>query len=135
MVFMNIKKSSEGAEPNKKILIVDDDNDFRGILQAKFAGEGFSVVTAEDGQEGVSIAEKEKPDLILSDVLMSKMDGVEMAKKIRESNKDVPVIFLTNIKEVDYTKSIEELGLDYLVKADLRISDIVDKVKIKLGLK
>jgi DNA-binding response OmpR family regulator len=119
----------------KKVLIVEDDKDFLSILKIKFESEGFSVVTAEDGEKGIGAAEKEKPDLIISDILMPKVDGVEMAKKIREFNKDVLVIFLTNIKDDDYVKDIENLGrADYLIKADLRINDIVDKVKAKLGL-
>ena len=119
----------------KKILIVEDDEDISSILELKFKSEGFSVVKAGDGEEGVVIAEKEKPDLILSDILMPKVDGLEMAKKIRLSDKNVPIIFLTNMKDVAYTRSIEEMGFHYLVKADLRISEIVDKVKEKLGLK
>ena len=123
------------AQINKKILIVEDDKDFLFILQTKFTGEGFDVVTAENGEEGVEAAEKEKPDLIISDVLMAKMDGIEMAKKIREFDKEVLIIFLTNIKDVDYTKNIEKLGKsEYLIKSDIRISDIVDRVKINLGL-
>ena len=58
-----------------------------------------------------------------------------LPKEIREKNQDVPIIFLTNMKDVAYTRSIEEMGFHYLVKADLRISEIVDKVKEKLGLK
>jgi two-component system alkaline phosphatase synthesis response regulator PhoP len=124
------------AKINKKILIVEDDKDFLSILKIQFTGEGFSIVTAENGEEGINMAEEEKPDLILSDILMPKMDGIEMAKKIKESNKNILIIFLTNIKDTDYTKNIEKLGeFDYLIKSDLRINDIVDKVKIKLGLK
>ena len=121
------------AEPiNKKILIVEDDKDFLAILQKKFTIEGFSIVTAENGEEAVEIAEKEIPDLILSDVLMPKMDGVVMAKKIREFNKNVPIILLTNLKDADYDKSN---GFDYLIKSELHIDEIVTKSKIKLGLK
>ena len=120
---------------NKKILIVEDDKNFFSILQIKFISEGFSVVTAKDGEEGVKMAEEEKPDLILSDVLMPKMDGVEMAKKIREFNKNILIVFLTNIQDADYTDNIKKLGeFDYWIKAELTINDIVNKVKIKLGL-
>lgn len=117
---------------NKKILIVEDDKDFLAILQKKFTNEGFSVVLAENGEEAIEIAEKEKPDLILSDVLMPKMDGMVMAKKIRETNKNVPIMFLTNLKDDNVDKSNE---FDYLIKSELRIDDIVTKSKIKLGLK
>ncbi len=120
---------------NKKILIVEDDEDFISILKTKFTAEGFSVVTAADGEEGARQAEKEKPDLIFSDVLMPKMDGVAMAKKLKESDIKTPIIFLTNIKDQNYIESLQKLGkFDYLIKSDLRISEIVDKAKKKLGL-
>lgn len=120
---------------NKKILIVEDDKDFLLILKTKFESEGFSVFCAEDGEEAVAIAEEEKPDLVLSDVLMPKMDGLEMAKKIRETNKDVKIVFLTNIKEVDYTSKIEKSeDFDYWIKSDLPIAEIVARTKTKLGV-
>lgn len=120
---------------NKKILITEDDKDLLSILVTKFTDEGFSVVTAGNGEEGIMAAEKEKPDLIISDVLMPKMDGVEMARKIKESNNDVPIIFLTNIKDIDYMNDIKiPTKFDYLIKSDLKINDIIDKVKAKLGL-
>jgi len=119
---------------SKKILIVEDDEDFLSILKIKFASEGFSVVTAMDGEEGITVAEREKPELILSDVLIPKMNGIEMVKKIRESGDNVLVIFLTNIKDDDYTKDIKDVGADYLIKSDLRINDIVEKVKNKFNI-
>ncbi|MCX6720511.1 MAG: response regulator [Candidatus Staskawiczbacteria bacterium] len=120
----------------KKILVVEDDKDFASILKTKFTTEGFVVVTAGDGQEGLEVAEREKPDLIITDVLMPIMDGIEMAKKIREANKNVLILILTNIQDVDYTKNIEKsVEFDYLIKSELRINDIVGKVKVKLGIK
>jgi len=120
----------------KKILIVEDDKDFLSILNIKFSNEGFSVLTAEGGEQGISLAQEEKPDLIISDVLMPGIDGMEMAKKIKESNDGALIMFLTNIKDTDYTKRIKALGkIDYLIKAELRINEIVQKVKDKLGIK
>ena len=120
---------------NKKILIVEDDKDFLSILKTKFESEGFFVVTAEDGEAAIRAAKEEKPDLILADVLMPKMDGIEMAKKIKEANKDALIVFLTNIKNTDYTSKIEKSGeVDYWVKSDLPIAEIVEKVKLKLGI-
>jgi|SRR3989344_4641219 len=120
---------------SKKILIVEDDEDFVFILEKKFTMEGFLVVTAKDGQEGAAVAEKEKPDLILSDILMPNVDGMAMAKKIREFNATVPIIFLTNLKDIDYTASAQASdNFGYLIKSDTRIDQIVAKSKIALGL-
>lgn len=119
---------------NKKILIVEDDKDFLAILQKKFTAEGFSIIAAENGEEAIDIAEREKPDLILSDILMPKMDGLAMAKKIKEFNKNVPIIFLTNLKDADYINKEKSNEFDYLIKSELRIDDIVAKSKTKLGL-
>lgn len=121
---------------SRKLLIVEDDEDFLSILKTKFIGDGFSVITAPDGENGISTAESEKPDLILSDFLLPRMNGLEMAQKIRETDKDTPIIFLTNINDADYTKKIEEShDFEYLIKSDVSISDIVEKVKTKLEIK
>jgi len=121
---------------NKKILIVEDDKDILFILQKRFAIEGFSVFTAKDGEEAIAIAENSKPDLIISDVLMPKLGGLEMAEKIKEFNKDVKIMFLTNIKDAEYVDRIEKSGnSDYLIKSELRIDEIVDRIKTKLGVK
>lgn len=120
---------------NKKVLIVEDDEDFVFILEKKFTGEGFSVVAAKDGQEGIVMAEKEKPDLILSDMLMPKMDGVEMATKIRTFDAQVPIMFLTNIKNSDRQSDTKVPdGIDYIIKSETRIDQIVQKAKKKLGV-
>ncbi len=120
---------------NKKILIVEDDEDFVFILEKKFTTAGFSVVTAHNGQEGIAAAEKEKPDLIISDMLMPKVDGMGMAKKIRETNPSVPIIFLTNIKDENYMASIKESDhLEYLIKSNTSIDDIIAKSKVTLGI-
>ena len=121
---------------NKKILIVEDDEDFLYILKKRFDIEGFSIINAKDGEEGVLIAEKDQPDLILSDMLMPKMDGMAMAKKIKEFDAKVPIIFLTNIKNTDYANETQKSdNIDYLIKSDTPIDDIIAKVKIKLNIK
>lgn len=120
---------------NKKILIVEDDEDFVFILEKKFTDEGFSIITAKDGQEGVAMAQKERPDLILSDMLMPKMDGMAMAKKIQEQNPGILIIFLTNLKDADRAGDAKKPdAFDYLIKSDMRIDDIILKVKMKLGI-
>ncbi|MBI2050130.1 MAG: response regulator [Candidatus Staskawiczbacteria bacterium] len=119
---------------NKKILIAEDDKSLLLVLQEKFTNEGFSVVTALDGEEGLIVAEKEKPDLLLLDIRMPKIDGITMARKIKEAGNNAPIIFLTNLDDIKHiSEAIEVSKSDYLVKSDWKLDDIVKKVKEKLG--
>ena len=120
----------------KKVLIVEDDKDFLWILRQSFKLEPFSVMFAENGEEGLSIAEKEKPDLIIVDILMPKMNGIEMAKKIIEKGVKPQIIFLTNLKDENHISQVMDItgGSDYIVKSDVPISLIIERVKDKLGL-
>jgi DNA-binding response OmpR family regulator len=103
-------------------------------LKFGLVNEGFTVFTSEDGDDGLAVAIKEKPDLILSDIVMPSMDGITMSKKLKESNIHVPIIFLTNIVDVKHIMAAlkANIELDYIVKSDLNISGIVEKVKNKL---
>jgi DNA-binding response OmpR family regulator len=117
-------------QPNKKILIIEDDEDFLFILKRTFGSEKFFVVSAKNGLEGAEAAEKEKPDLIISDVLMPKMDGFAMAKKVRESGLSMPIVFLTNMDEQERVQEFE-----YFKKSEIRLDELVKKIKEKLGIK
>lgn len=116
---------------NEKVLIAEDDKDFLSILEKVFTANGFFVVTAENGEDGLAKAESENPDLIISDVLMPRMGGLDMAKNIREKKIMAPILFLTNVEQD--APSIE--NSEYLMKTDLHIDQIIAKVKEKLGIK
>jgi len=119
---------------NKKILIAEDDKSLLSLLEDQLTEAGFSVVTAIDGEEGLALAEKEKPDLFLLDILMPKIDGITMAKKIKEADANALIIFLTNFDDIKHISSAIEVGnSDYLIKSDWKLEDIVKKVKAKLG--
>lgn len=122
---------------NKKILIIEDDKDFLWLLKQGFENQGFLMMYAKDGQEGLDIAQKEKPDLMVVDIDLPKMDGISMAKKIKEHGLNPIVIFLTNLNDAKHVS--EAMGLagqsDYIIKSDMHIEDIVRRVKDKLGLK
>ena len=81
------------------ILIVDDEKKIRELLDLRLTDEGFTVIQAADGEEGVLAARKHSPDLILMDVMMPKMDGAESANALQQdpATKDIPVIFLTSM--------------------------------------
>ncbi len=128
--------------PNQKtkiILIVEDEPPMLAALVKKFRNEKFEVLQAKDGEEGLGIALKKRPDLIMMDIIMPKMDGMTVTKRIREGGmwgKDVPIIMLTNLSD---SESISEAAkyrvYDFLVKTDWRLDDVVNLVKDKLYLK
>lgn len=119
----------------KKILIVEDEPVLLKDLSDKFLKEGFEVLSAKDGQEGLAVAFKEHPDLILLDIVMPIMDGMSMLYELRRDlwGKDVEVILLTNLSEADKIAQSYGQGVhDYLVKSDWSLNDIMEKVKGKL---
>ncbi len=119
------------------ILIVEDEVSMLTALRDKFSREGFVVLQAKDGQEGLDSALTNHPDLILLDIIMPIMDGMTMLDKLRQDpwGKSVPVILLTNLSEVDEVAASLRQGVyDYLVKSDWKLADIVNKVKHKLGV-
>lgn len=93
-------------EDAKKILVVDDNRTIKMLLEKRLSAEGYMVVTAGDGREGLAAAVREMPDLILSDVDMPVMDGGEMVSKLKASVKTshIPVIFLTSLITKDENK-------------------------------
>jgi CheY-like chemotaxis protein len=84
-------------DDKKKILIVDDEADLLDVLGKRLTTEGYSVITADNGINGISLAKSECPDLLILDVMMPKMGGEEVAEKLKENptTKDIPIIFLT----------------------------------------
>jgi two-component system alkaline phosphatase synthesis response regulator PhoP len=123
------------TDSSKKILIVEDSKSYLFILKETLREAGFNVNTAENGEDGLSLAISDKPDLILSDITMPKMDGITMVKKLKEANIDVPVIFLTNLSDFKNVSEGLETSKDYIVKADTSVDDVVVKVKERLYLK
>ena len=123
----------------KKVLIVEDEESMLDALADKFAREGFAKpLTARNGEDGLVIALKEHPDLLLVDILMPKMDGLTMLKKLREDEwgKTVKAIILTNLDTTDEMLGFVTLTEPsyYLLKSNWRIDDVIQKSKEVLGL-
>lgn len=115
----------------KKILIVDDEKNIVEIIAFNLKKEGYQVLKAADGAEGVKLAMKENPDLILLDIMMPKMDGYEACKKIREK-KNTPIIMLTaRAEEVDKVLGLE-LGADDYVTKPFGVRELMARVKANL---
>ncbi|MEO8105102.1 MAG: response regulator [Candidatus Saccharibacteria bacterium] len=111
-----------------KILLVEDDNNLREIYEARLQAEGYDIITAHDGEEALVVAKREKPDLIISDVMMPKISGFEMLDILRNTDglKDVKIIMLTALGQSDDQQRADRLGANrYLVKSQVTLEDIV----------
>lgn len=121
-----------------KILVVDDDPDIRDVLEDLLEGEGFEVVTANDGAESLEAIKKENPDLVILDLLMPVMDGFAVCKQLQDPRwskwKDVPILILTSVREEVSQRRYElETGLsmnvdDYIEKP-IEPDVVLDRVK------
>lgn len=120
-----------------KIAIIEDDQTISQMYRMKFEAEGFDVQLADNGLRGVALVTAFRPDLVLLDLQMPEMDGVEALTEIRKNDKfkDLPVIILTNMGQEESSDKLKSLNVDsYIVKADLTPSQVVNKVKTTLGL-
>ena len=120
----------------KKLLVIDDEATLSNVLVDKFNQEGFVVRAATNGLEGLNMALKEHPDLILLDIIMPVMDGMTMLAKLRKDpwGKTAKVILLTNLSDaVKVNESINQGVRDYLIKCDWTLDDIVKKVNDRLS--
>lgn len=126
-------------QTKQTILIVEDDLPVLNALADKLAREGFGILQAQDGEAGLALADKDHPDLILLDILLPKMDGLTMMKKLRAGSvwgKGVPIILLTNLSPDDEkinASVAESEPAYYIVKTDLSMSDLVEKIRERLN--
>jgi DNA-binding response OmpR family regulator len=121
----------------KKILIVEDEAALNQALMEFLIEEGFKVLSAQDGERGLEMAQQEMPDLILLDVILPKKDGYEVLDAIKknEKTKKIPVIMLTNLEsQEDILEALEKGATTYLVKSDYRLDDVVKKIKETLKI-
>ena len=119
-----------------KILLVEDDQSLREIYSIRLTAEGYEIVSAGDGEAALALAVQEKPDLILSDVMMPKISGFDMLDILRSTpeTKDIRVIMMTALSSEDQRQRGEALGADrYLVKSQVGIEDVVNMVHEVLG--
>ncbi|MBI5400760.1 MAG: response regulator transcription factor [Candidatus Yonathbacteria bacterium] len=121
---------------NKKILVVEDEEPLRRVLKDILMYEGYDVLEAVNGIDGLDTAQSKHPDLILLDIVMPRMDGLMMLQKLRDSEwgKTALVMILTNLSDNDEViKETEAEGIDYFVKTDIKINEVVAKINAKLG--
>jgi len=115
-----------------KILIVEDDEFLLQMYAAKLELENFSVYTAVTGTQGLKVAQKELPDLILLDLNLPEMDGFSVLQflKKEDKTKNIPVLVLTNFAQKENIDRCLDLGAeDYLIKAHFVPSEVIEKIK------
>lgn len=121
----------------KKILIIEDDAFLLELCSRKIKEMNFEILEATDGESGLEIIRKEKPDLVLLDLGLPKMDGMEVLKRVRKDpkTKQIKVLIFSNYS--DRQKVKEGLGLevsDYLIKAHFTLDEVVEKIQKLLGV-
>ena len=122
-------------EEKRKVLVAEDDESLGKVLQEKLEAANLNVVVVKNGKECISYIKESKPDILVLDILMPVMTGVETLKEIKgtEELKDLPVIVLTNFTDVNKISEVLELGVtDYYVKSDNPIDRVIEKIHEKL---
>jgi DNA-binding response OmpR family regulator len=119
---------------NKKVLVAEDEPAMLNALTDKFEREGCVVIKAENGEVALDLATKEKPDVILLDILMPKMNGMEVLSALRTSSdwgKNVPIVILTNVSASEEIMKgvVKNEPSFYLIKSDWKLSEVVEKVR------
>ena len=123
--------------PEARLLVVDDEPSIRELLSASLKFAGFEVYTAEDGAEALRLAEQHKPDLVVLDVMLPDMDGFTVTRKLRDSGRQLPIVFVTARDSVDdKIKGLTVGGDDYVTKP-FSLEEVVARVRVvirRMGL-
>ena len=116
----------------KKILIVEDDKFLRELIARKLTDEGFEIIEAVDGEEGIKKIKETKPDLVLLDLILPSIDGFEVLSRVKgdASLTSIPIIILSNLGQKEEVEKGLDLGaVDYLIKAHFTPGEIIEKIK------
>ncbi|MCZ2846058.1 MAG: response regulator [Candidatus Bathyarchaeota archaeon] len=116
---------------NKKILLIEDERILSEMYAARLEREGYEVINSRDAEGGITLIKKEKPNLILLDLLLPGMQGQEALKILKEDpvTKDIPIIILSNYDTPKVRKQSKEYNTKYILKADITTRDLVELVR------
>ena len=121
----------------KKILIIEDEKIIRDLLERKLTREGYSVVIATNGIDGLVEMREDRPDIVLLDIIMPKMGGFEVMEEMNkdETLKDIPVIVVSNSGQPVEIDRIKKMGAkDWLIKTEFDPQEVLEKVKKQIGI-
>ena len=125
-------------ETKANVLVVDDDLTLRDMYQIRLEAEGYKVIVAGDGEEALEVIQKKKPDIILLDIMMPKMNGYDVLEKLKQNpeTNSIPVLILTAlIQDLNKAKGLMSGADDYLMKSEVMPGEVLDKVKKALEKK
>lgn len=120
----------------KTILFIEDESSLQKTFADMLTREGYEMVPALDGETGLRLALEQKPDLVLLDLILPRIHGLEVLKKLKEApaTKEIPVIILTNLEDMESVQKALILGATtYLVKASYTLEEVLEKIKNALG--
>lgn len=123
--------SSMARQSKYKVLVVEDEPDFVRLIQYTFQKEGFKVFSAGEAEGGLALARSLKPDLIILDVMLPGMDGMEFCRLLRKETQ-VPIMFLTAKKSDRDKRTCEEIGANAYVTKPTSVREILDRAKALL---
>lgn len=119
-----------------KILLVDDDVTLHDMYAERLRAEGYNIVSAYDGEEALEKVSKEQPDVILLDIMMPKINGIDVMKKLREdeTTANIPIILLTAlVQEINKIKGMMHETDQYLIKSEIMPSAVISAIEKALG--
>ncbi|MBN1901654.1 response regulator [Candidatus Sumerlaeota bacterium] len=116
------------------ILAIDDENDVLLIIKTALSSQGYKVLTASNGYDGLALAEDNCPDLILLDLRMPEMDGMEVLEKLRDNEKTqkIPIIILTGISEKKQIRDALDKGITYYIVKPFECQDLISKIDLAI---
>ena len=117
---------------NKKIIIIDDDKVTLTLLEEVLTKKGFKVLSARDGAEGYLLIEKEKPDVLISDMLIPKLHGLDLCRKIKETPelRQIKVILMTAVyKDPVFMAQAKSCGADCFIEKPINTKDLISRIK------
>ena len=115
---------------SRKILIMEDEKTLAKALELKLTHEGYLVTCLKNGEDFLSLLEKEDFSLIVCDLMMPKFDGFQVLQTLKEKELKIPVIVLTNLSQPEDEKKVQELGASHFyVKSDIQLSQIISNIK------
>lgn len=130
--MVDVERIVHNQTTMSKILLIEDDSLIVKIYTTRLKADGYEVISAEDGEKGIEIAEKEMPNLILLDVMMPKVDGFTVLQSLRSQDqfKNTPIIMYSNLAQEAESKRALEIGAtEFITKANISPTELVNKIK------